>query len=401
MTPLTYLVHIATALLLASPSPAAATASAIANSEALAPGVAYRTFTVPASHGSTRIYLVTADLRNPGVRVGLLYPGAVAARQTVFQMAQSQGAIAAVTGNFFDIDESQHPGIQATGAPSGPAVVDGRALEAAVPARQQFGWQPPRGDAGEDVIGVGIDGVARAASLALSGRVSTPDTALPLGGLNQYALPIGSIGLFTSQWGTASRARAVCGTDTNRGAPCAKDTYEVTVRNGRVAALSNTPGSGPIPAGTFVLLGRETGADALRTLPLGTPVQVSYQLSSGSGTPFAFAIGAQPLLRSGRPVPGLNSTTADPRTAVCIADGGHTLGLLSTDGREGASSGLTLSQLADLLRRLGCTDAGNLDGGASSTLVTRAPLTGRVAIRNTLDHAQQRPVPNGVAIFPR
>jgi len=397
---LTCVFHVVAALLLAGPSLPAGS-SAQVGSEALAPGVAYRTFTVPASHGSTRIYLVTVDLRSPHATADLLFPGAVSARQTVSRMAQSQGAIAAVNGNFFDIDESQHPGIPATGAPSGPAVMDGGALEAAVPARQQFGWQPPLGDSGEDVVGVGIDGVARVAQLSLSGRIYTPETSLPLGGLNQYALPVDSIGLYTPQWGAASRARAVCGTDTNRGATCATDAYEVTVRNGRVAALSGTPGSGAIAAGTFVLLGRETGADALRTLTVGTPVQVDYQLDSSSGVPFAFALGAEPLVRFGQPVPGLDATTADPRTAVCIADNGHTLALLATDGREGKSGGLTLSRLANLLQTLGCTDAANLDGGGSTTLVTRDPISGRLIVRNGLDHGRERPVPNGIAIVPR
>ena len=401
---------LAAALLFAGPQPAAAptaqggsaaTIDFVAGPKAVAPGVTFQTFKVPTSHGSTRVYLVTADLNNPHVHAGLLYSGAVAARQTVLRMAEDQGAIAAVNGNFFDIDESEHPGVPATGAPSGPAVIDGYPLEAAVPAAQQFGWQPLRGDAGEDVVGVGTDGVARVARLTLRGDIRTPDATLPLGGLNQYALPVGSIGLFTPLWGTASRARAVCGTDTKRAAPCSRDTYEVTVRNGRVAVLSNTPGHGAIRANSIVLLGREAGADALRALPLGTPVQVDYSLEPSSGIPFAFALGAQPLLRAGRPVPGLDAATADPRTAVCIANGGHALTLLTTDGREGTSTGLTLTRLADLLSRLGCTDAANLDGGASTTLVTRTPSTGRLTVRNTLDHGQERPVPNGVAIFSR
>lgn len=406
--------RLAAALLLAGPPLAAAPSAApiaqggsaatvdiAAGPKAVAPGVTFRTFRVPASRGSTRVYLVTADLNSPHVHAGLLYSGAVAARQTVLRMAEDQGVIAAVNGNFFDIDEGEHPGVPATGAPSGPAVIDGYPLEAAVPAAQQFGWQPLRGDAGEDVVGVGTDGVARVARLTLRGDIHTPDATLSLGGLNQYALPVGSIGLFTPLWGTASRARAVCGTDTNRAAPCSRDTYEVTVRNGRVAALSNAPGHGAIRANTIVLLGREAGADALRALPLGAPVQVDYSLEPSSGIPFAFALGAQPLLRAGRPVPGLDAATADPRTAVCIADGGHALTLLTTDGREGTSTGLTLTRLADLLSRLGCTDAANLDGGASTTLVTRNPFTGRLTVRNTLDHGQERPVPNGVAIFSR
>ena len=402
MSPLTYVFRVVATLLLAgNPLSAGSSASAQPGSEVLAPGVVFRTFTVLAHHGSTRIYLVTVNLRSAAVTANLLFPGSVSARQTVSQMARNQGAIAAVNGNFFDIDESQHPGIPATGAPSGAAVMNGLALDAAVPAGQQFGWHPPVGDSGEDVVGVGVDGVARIAQLSLSGRIHAPETSLPLGGLNQYALPVDSIGLYTPQWGASSRARAVCGIDKNRGAACATDTYEVTVRNGRVVALSGTPGSGVIPAGTLVLLGRETGADALRTLTVGTPVQVDYQLDSSGGVPFAFALGAEPLVRFGQLVPGLDTTTADPRTAVCIADNGHTLTLLATDGREGASSGLTLGRLGGLMQSLGCADAANLDGGGSTTLVTRDPRTGRLIVRNGLDHGRERPVPNGIAILPR
>ncbi|NDZ88251.1 phosphodiester glycosidase family protein, partial [Streptomyces sp. SID10115] len=67
----------------------------------------------------------------------------------------------------------------------------------------------------------------------------------------------------------ASRVRTTCGTDTNRGAPCSTDTHEVTVRDGRVVASADTPGTGPIARGTTVLVGREAGAQELRKLSAG------------------------------------------------------------------------------------------------------------------------------------
>lgn len=367
---------------------------------ALAPGVAYRELTVRTTRGSARVYAVRADLRRRGVRADLLFPGAVAARAPLTVLAGARRAVAAVNGDFFDISEEQHPGVEATGATSGPAVYRGRALKAAVPEAQRFGWQLPPGDTAEDVLGVGVDGVARLGRLVLRGRLrAAGGGAWPLGGLNQYALPVGSIGVFTSDWGTVSRARAACGTDESRKAPCTADTWEVTIRQGRVAAVSATPGTGPIPAGSTVLLGREAGARALAGLPVGTPVAVDYRLASSGPVPFRFALGAHRLLRGGETPAGLDDTVAEPRSALGLVDGGRVLTLLSTDGREGTSTGLTLTELARTVRDLGCPDGAYLDGGASATLVARDRATGELTVRNHLDHGRERPIPNALGIL--
>ncbi|MEV7598859.1 phosphodiester glycosidase family protein [Kitasatospora sp. NPDC089797] len=365
----------------------------------LAPGVGYRELTVRTPHGEARVYAVRADLRQPGVRADLLFPGAVAARAPLTRLAGARGAVAAVNGDFFDISEEQHPGVEATGAPSGPAVYRGRALKAAVPEAQRFGERPPPGDDDRDVFGVGVDGVARLDRLELDGRLWTPDGDHPLGGLNQYALPVGSIGAFTADWGGASRARAVCGSDTSRADPCSTDTWEVTVRHDRVVSASPTPGGGPIPEDSTVLLGREAGARVLAGLPLGTPVVVTHRLAATRPVPLAFALGAYPVLRGGRPVPGLDTTRAEPRTAVGLAGGGRVVVLLSTDGREGTSTGLTVAELARVVGDLGCRDGVFLDGGASATLAARDPATGVLTVRNRLDHGRERPVPNGIGLF--
>ncbi|MEU9097955.1 phosphodiester glycosidase family protein [Streptomyces sp. NPDC048361] len=387
-------------LLLCAAAPAQGSAPADAGSaEHVSPGIEYRAFTLPTAHGPIRIHVLTVDLRRPGVRAGLLYPGAVADRAPVSDMADRQGAAAAINGDFFHISEDQHPGIPATGAASGAAVRDSRPLKAAVPDGQRFGGALPPGDSGADVLGVGTDGRARTARLTLHGQLRTPRTTLPVRGLNQYALPEGAIGLFTPQWGSASRARAVCGTDRDRAAPCSHDVFEVTIRHGRVQRTATVPGGGPIPPGTVVALGREEGARALRSLTPGIPVDVGYRLGSTSPVPFTFALGAYRVLANRRPLPGLDAVTAAPRTAVGLAQHGHLMRLVATDGRESTATGLTLAELARLLGSLGCDEGVHLDGGGSTTLVTRDPATGHAVVRNTLDQGRQRRVPNGIALF--
>lgn len=367
--------------------------------EHIAPGVDYQALTLTTGHGPSRVHVVTVDLRHAGVGAGLLHAGTVTGRAPVSAMAEQQGAVAAINGDFFNMTEAEHPGVAATGSASGAAVLHGQPLKGAVPQGQRFGWKMPAGASGEDVLGVGQDGRARTARLTLNGQLHTPQGSLVLKGLNQYALPEGSIGVFNPDWGSVSRARAACGTDHKRAAPCTRDTFEVTVRDGHVAGTATTPGSGPVPAGSLVLLGREQGARALRSLTPGTPVSVDYRLDSTNVTPFDFALGAYPLLKDRAPLPGLDDVTAEPRTAAAIADDGHLLRLVATDGRESTATGLTVAELARFLASLRCDEGVFLDGGASTTLVTRDPATGRTTVRNTLDHGQQRRVPNGIAIY--
>ncbi|MQY11832.1 hypothetical protein SRB5_19510 [Streptomyces sp. RB5] len=366
-----------------------------------APGIDYRSFTVAASHGSVTGHLVTVDLTDPHVTTDLLYPGAVAARDEVTDMADAAGAVAAVNGDFFNIDEAQHPGVQPTGASVGPAIADGRELKGAVPNGQRFGPALPPGTSTRDVIGVGVDRRARLDSLELTGTLLTPNESLPLDALNQYAIPVNGTGAFTADWGTPSRLRATCGTDTRRAAPCSTDVYEVVVRHGRVESASAGIGGGPIARDTTVLVGREAGAQRLRELSVGEPVQVLHRLDARGVVPLKFAVGGYPIARGGQPLAGLDNVTAAGRSAAGTGDDGKRLFLLSLDGNAETSAGLTIGELAALLLDVGADDAVNLDGGGSATLAVRTPgATATTAVNRPLGSAE-RPVPNAIGVFSR
>ncbi|MCQ4079137.1 phosphodiester glycosidase family protein [Streptomyces sp. RB6PN25] len=365
----------------------------------IAPGVEYESFSITTTRDVAYGHLLTADLSNRHVSVDLLTPGAVTAREPLSEMADAQGAVAGVNGDFFDITEAQHADVAATGAADGPAIGHGVQLKAAVPDGQRFGPAMPPSDSAQDVIAVAYDGVARLDRLALAGSASWPGGSVPLGGFNQYALPVGSVGAYTSQWGQVSRERAVCGTDIDRAAPCTSDAYEVTLRQGRVRAVSAQPGAGPIAPGTVVLLGRESGAQVLRRLRVGEPVRVGAHLMASDHVPLRFAVGGFPILRGGTPLAGLDDTAAATRTAAGYGNGGRRLYLLALDGSAESGAGLTVAELADVMHGLGAVAAVNLDGGGSTTLVARPPGSSRVTVRNHPTGGAERPVPEGIGIF--
>jgi exopolysaccharide biosynthesis protein len=120
------------------------------------------------------------------------------------------------------------------------------------------------------------------------------------------------------------------------------------------------------------------------------------------GTARQAIAGSHIILKDGK-VPALPDSgftkTRHPRTAVGVADGGRKLVLAVVDGRRpGVSVGMSLAELADLMLQLGCTDALNLDGGGSSTLVMRNPETDELVVMNRPSDGKQRPVANVLGI---
>ncbi|MBO2458787.1 phosphodiester glycosidase family protein [Actinomadura violacea] len=376
--------------------PAAAPGLRYTSALRLSRGVVARTFETSGTGVKAAGDLVDVDLRAPHVRVGLLRPGAIAARATVSDMANAQRAIAGVNGDFFNISET-HEGVPPTGSSSGPEVDGGRALKAAVPDGQRFGPALPPGTSARDVIGVGADGRGHVASLRLAGTVRARLGTLKLDGLNQYALPEGGVGAFTSEWGTVSRQRAVCGSDDARNDPCSTRTAEVTVRRGVVTAVSDEVGAGAIPKGATVLVGRDEGAAALLKLRKGDRVKVRYRLAGK--VRFRFAVGGFPILRHGRPLSGLDAAGPAPRTAAGVSRDGRHLYLAVVDGRSETSGGVTVAELAGLLARAGASDGVNLDGGGSSAFVARAPGEPSATVRNVPSDGRERAVANGIGVF--
>jgi exopolysaccharide biosynthesis protein len=87
-------------------------------------------------------------------------------------------------------------------------------------------------------------------------------------------------------------------------------------------------------------------------------------------------------------------TNRHNRTAVGIRDDGTVL-LLVADGRHKQAEGLSLTELQQIFRWLGCRDALNLDGGGSSVLWTDAyGVISHPYDNRRFDQAGQRIVPN-------
>lgn len=88
-----------------------------------------------------------------------------------------------------------------------------------------------------------------------------------------------------------------------------------------------------------------------------------------------------------------------PRAALAIA--GDRLLAVACDGRTRRDAGMTLTELADALVRLGATDALNLDGGGSASLVHGGRLCNRPREEHGVDLLEGRAVATAIVFAQR
>jgi hypothetical protein len=119
-----------------------------------------------------------------------------------------------------------------------------------------------------------------------------------------------------------------------------------------------------------------------------------------SGLPFLL-LGGESLV-TGNDQPSYN-TDLHPRTAIGLDATGRTLILMVVDGRQpNYSEGVSLIELADLIREYGAADAINLDGGGSAALVVQG-VNGLPNVLNSPIHnhipGRERPIANMLGIY--
>jgi hypothetical protein len=113
--------------------------------------------------------------------------------------------------------------------------------------------------------------------------------------------------------------------------------------------------------------------------------------------------GDRMIVLQGQPVPGLDDSEPDPRTAIGLNKNGRYLYLVVVDGRQPLySAGVTFANLAQLLIDQGAFIAMSLDGGGSSTLVIEGE-DGKPRVMNSpIDNyipGRERPVANHFGVF--
>lgn len=377
--PLRYLLALSLAVATLAPPPAAAAPNVDSGqietsrtTRPVAPGMTLTSIDTVDATGWLRTDALAVDLGG-GTTVDYLSPGAVAADDTVRHMAAAAAhngtrPVAAINGDFFDINNS--------GAALGIGVHSGELVQSPT-----AGWN--------NAVGFSAEGLGRILQVSFDGTASWPGGSVAVTQFNNRVGTAG-VGLFTSQWGSYPRQRAVDG---------ASSVTEVLLDDGVVASVGTSAGSGALPAGSTVLLGREAGAAALASLAVGDRVTVAYQPKTSDNGPLHAAVGGNFLLvRDGVPQ-AFDDNAAAARTAIGFNREGTRMFLLTVDGKQVNSAGVGLTQWARMVASAGAYTALNIDGGGSSTLLARKPGEAELTLENSPSDGSERAVANGLALY--
>lgn len=133
----------------------------------------------------------------------------------------------------------------------------------------------------------------------------------------------------------------------------------------------------PMTVNGGVVLSAQPGSDGailLSSLVIGEEVDITWSLGWDG---VVDTVGGTPLLVQDAKVVAENCSAAicrrNPRTAIGVTSKGRIL-LVVIDGRREDSRGVTLVELAQVMRGLHATFALNLDGGGSSTMVVKGKV---------------------------
>ncbi|MEU4654123.1 phosphodiester glycosidase family protein [Streptomyces sp. NPDC023723] len=334
----------------------------------VAPGIVLTTFATYGRTGWSRVHVLNADLRHATAD---LLAGKVSETRAPSALAGARGAVAAVNGDFFDITE--------TDAAIGPEVADGRLRKGTATATT--------------VATVGADRVARLADLMIEGTVTVAGTARPLAALNSPSLPADGLTVYTPLWGPGPRT-TIGGTGPYT---------ELVVADGKVTRVEGALTDTAVPDGGLIVVGRGSAAGPLAAARPGDPVTVSFAPRTDSPAAPRMALGSNAVLvRGGAAVdfpPSEGNDAHKPRTVIGWPAGGHRLLLVAVDGSADFSAGLGYDATAELLVRLGASEAFMLDGGGSTAMVARRPGDDAAGVVNTPSDGAERPVPNAVGLF--
>lgn len=330
--------------------------------------------------GIAKVNVVEVNLKNPYIVVDSMggKEGMMGNRQTMTQMSKERGAVAAINGDFFTVT--------AEGAPFGTHIQSGKMVTSP-------GYISPKNTFALDKNQIPSIGRLDFDALVTAVNGST----FQLFGVNKTQYQAGfrftgnshlnRLHMYTDQWNMKNWV----------GDSLNLPYTVVLVQNGVVTQILENKAVEKIPAGAYLLLGHGEAENYLKqNVAIGDLLQVDFAFNPAEELQMAID-GSSLLVKDGQKV---NHTTPgrNARTAVGYSQDNRYMYMITVE-RSKESIGMTFAELSDFLAQRGMWQAVNLDGGGSTTLVSRklGDFNATTAMLPSQD--TERLVPNGLGIF--
>lgn len=339
--------------------------------------------------------VIRIDLQNPYVKMDVMNgkDGQFTTKQSTGGMAKETGAVAAVNGDYFNTG--------AEGAPIGGQVTNGELLSTPSDIKGMYSFAVTT--SGKPIID----------DFAFEGSVTAEDgSSFPLAGMNKTSYSPASTGatyshvdamfIYTSAWKSTVRPKNSATTP-----------VEVLVQNGVITQISGQGGFADmaVPADGYILRTHGKAAKFVTEhLAVGQKLNTSYMLKSKTmgqsvdPADLQMMIGGHTILVNNgqasafsRDVSSIGGYRA--RTALGYSKDQRYAYIIAVEKNDN-SAGMSLGELQSFMVNIGVWKGLNLDGGGSTTMVSR-PLAEDTAVLtfNTEYGTEQRSVVNAVGVY--
>jgi len=307
----------------------------------IAPGVIHRRIVSQSGHGPLNINIIDVDLSNPLISIEpVLATNEMHGKARVSRLVNLYNAVAGINASFFKPD---------VGTALGTLILNRELIAGPLYNRVCLGITP--------------DKKIEMARIQLEGKLMTAGgNTVRIQNVNQPRLNKQEVILYSSRWGIWAP-------------PTPRDGVSVQIDQNRITQVTTNHLS--IPPSGYVLTGPK---DLLETMLRPNDVVTTEVSTLPDWANVAYAVSGGPyLVKDGEIFVDLKQqvfrpgafTEPAPRTAVGVTADNHLL-MVTVDGRnKNVSVGMTLTEMAHLMKSLGAQEAMNFDGGSSTQMVVK------------------------------
>lgn len=308
-----------------------------------------------------RINLVelSTDVNNNLEVIPATASNVLSSKNKISNIAQRENAIVAINGGYFKPQ---------TGVPLGTLMINKKIYTGPI----------------YDRVAMGIfEKNYSMARVQLNAKISTNIGTIKVDNINQPRILSTNTLVYTSDWGSYSPQ-------------CPKYGKAIAISNGKL--IEESYGSIRIPENGFVIVAQEK---ILEPILKARKFELEVKMNPDWDGVNHIISGGPYLVRNGEIYVDITAQKLaaiggrNPRTAIGYTKDNHLI-MVTADGREGSSIGLTLTELAKLMKEFGCVNAMNLDGGGSTVMyvngsvVNKPAVQGGIPLSHTLTVSQKK-----------
>lgn len=216
------------------------------------------------------------------------------------------------------------------------------------------------------------------------------DECILIGEINKWSSNYEYPVLYTKEWG-----------DYSLGSTSELVLTELVVKNNKIIEVRYNEPAVEIPENGFVVSTLGKTAEVIsNSYKVGSKVELNIDMEIDIEKVKTAVSGGTLLVKDGTVATFThNISGSNPRTAIGVSKDGETLYLITVDGRQATSIGVSQTELAEILVEKGIYTAMNLDGGGSTTMVVKELGDSTPTVENSPSDGSLRNVTNAIAVL--